>query len=61
MNDHHNRDGILGGITGFLISIIRSFFTHIDWWAITQSVICAVICFFVVRILSHYFPKNEKE
>jgi phosphotransferase system glucose/maltose/N-acetylglucosamine-specific IIC component len=57
-HSHINRDSWYGGIISFLVSFVHALYTHIDWWAVLQSVICAVIGFFVVRFLSKKFPQK---
>jgi phosphotransferase system glucose/maltose/N-acetylglucosamine-specific IIC component len=57
-HSHINRDSWYGGIISFLVSFGHSLYTQIDWWAVLQSVICAVLGFFIVRFLSKKFPQK---
>lgn len=58
-HNHHNKESFWGAALSFMVSITKAFFTHIDWWAVLQSIICAILGFFIVRFLSKYFPKHE--
>jgi len=58
-NQHHDSDSMYGGIIAFIVSIIKCFITHIDFWAILQSIICAIAGYLVIRLLKHYFPENQ--
>lgn len=45
-------------ILAFIASIIQSAYSHIDGWAIVQSVLCAVAGFYVVRFLRKYHKEK---
>jgi hypothetical protein len=60
----HHKDPAIGGVIGFFFSIIRSLQTHIDWWAVLQSIICAVGGFLAVKLTTliyRYFRKKLYE
>jgi hypothetical protein len=56
----NDKNSIIGSMVGGGVSFMKAFFTHIDGWAILQSVICAVASYFAVYFFSHYFPKKNE-
>lgn len=60
-DQHHNTDNVIGGLIGFIVSIVKCFMSHIDVYAIIQSMICALAGYLIVRAFRHYFPENPKK
>ena len=45
-------------LIGFMVSIIKAFFEHIDGWAILQSIVCALCAYLSVRLFKKLFPEK---
>lgn len=61
MGNKHEHDNWLYAILAFLYSFFKSFFAHIDGWAVLQSVLCAVLGYLAVRAVRSFFPENTNK
>ncbi len=57
-SNNHEHDNLFAALLAFLYSIIKSFFDHIDFWAIAQSILCALAGYLAVRLFRYFFPEK---
>jgi len=61
MTHLNDKESIGSGIVGFVVFLLKSLYSHIDGWAILQSVICAIIAYLAVRLIKKIFPEKKVE